>query len=109
MKINHNFFSNLAFNQAEINLGETKDNPSVGCVIVKNNSVISSGVTSINGRPHAEYNALNKKVNVNNSTMYVTLEPCTHYGLTPPCSNLIKKKKLKKSIMFLMIWMKEQK
>ncbi len=96
MKINHNFFSNLAFNQAEINLGETKDNPSVGCVIVKNNSVISSGVTSINGRPHAEYNALNKKVNVNNSTMYVTLEPCTHYGLTPPCSNLIKKKKIKK-------------
>ena len=47
MKQNHNFFSNLAFNIAENNVGNTNQNPSVGCVIVKNNSVISSGVTSV--------------------------------------------------------------
>ena len=46
MKINHNFFSNLAFNLAEKNLGRTGNNPSVGCVVVKNNSVVSSGSTS---------------------------------------------------------------
>ena len=61
MKKNHNNFLNLAFNLARINLGKTKSNPSVGCVIVKNGSVISSGYTSKNGRPHAEYKALDKK------------------------------------------------
>ena len=95
MKINHNFYSKLAFNLAEKNLGKTNNNPSVGCVIVKNNSVISSAVTSFKGRPHAEFNALNRKVNFKDSNMYVTLEPCTHYGLTPPCTNIIKKKKIK--------------
>ena len=96
MKQNHNFFSNLAFNIAESNIGKTSKNPSVGCVIVKDNSVISSGVTSINGRPHAEYNALSKNLNFRDASMYVTLEPCTHYGITPPCTNLIKKKRVKK-------------
>ena len=96
MKQNHNFFSNLAFNIAESNVGKTNKNPSVGCVIVKNNSVISSGVTSINGRPHAEYNALSKNLNFKDAYMFVTLEPCTHYGITPPCTNLIKKKRVKK-------------
>ena len=96
MKKNHSYYLNLAFNLAENHLGKTKINPSVGCIIVNNNTVISSGVTSINGRPHAEYNALNKNLNFKNSDMYVTLEPCTHYGLTPPCTNLIKKKKIKK-------------
>ena len=63
MKINRNFYSNLAFRLAEINLGKTNKNPSVGCIIVKDNSVISSAVTSKGGRPHAEFNALNKKEN----------------------------------------------
>ena len=53
-------YTKLAFQQAEINLGSTNSNPSVGCIIVKNNSVISSGYTSENGRPHAESNALKK-------------------------------------------------
>ena len=96
MKSNHNLFFNLALKLAEINLGRTKINPSVGCIIVKNDSVISSGLTSANGRPHAEFNALNKNLNFRGSVMYVTLEPCTHYGLTPPCINIIKKKKVKK-------------
>ena len=86
----------LAFELAKINLGSTKENPSVGCVVEKNGSIISSGYTSINGRPHAEYNALNKNINFKNSNVYVTLEPCSHYGKTPPCTNIIKRKKVKR-------------
>ena len=96
MKISHNFYSKLAFQLAEQNLGKTGVNPSVGCVVVKNNSVISSAVTSLNGRPHAEFNALNRNLNFKDTQMYITLEPCTHYGLTPPCTSIIKNKKVKK-------------
>ncbi len=95
MKRNHNYYSNLAFKLAEKNLGKTNNNPSVGCVIVKDNSVISSAVTSINGRPHAEFIALKKDVNFKDTDMYLTLEPCTHFGKTPPCTKIIKKKKIK--------------
>ena len=96
MKTNHNNFLKLAFNIAKVNLGKTSQNPSVGCVVVKNNSVISSGCTSINGRPHAEFNALKSQKNFKNSDLYVTLEPCTHYGVTPPCTNIIAKKGVKR-------------
>ena len=95
-KSKHLYFLSLAFEQAKINLGSTSKNPSVGCVIEKNGAIISSGHTSINGRPHAEHNALSKKSNFKNANLYVTLEPCSHYGITPPCTNLIKKKKIKK-------------
>ena len=95
-KSKHSYFLSLAFEQAKNNLGSTKSNPSVGCIVEKNEAVISSGFTSFNGRPHAEYNALNKKLNFSNSNLYVTLEPCSHYGVTPPCTNLINKKKIKK-------------
>ena len=72
---------NLALNQAMINLGNTKDNPSVGCIITKNNAVISSGFTSFNGRPHAEDNAIcDRKGNLIRSNLYVTLEPCVMCG-----------------------------
>ena len=91
-------FLSLAFEKAQINLGSTKRNPSVGCIVEKNGAVISSGHTSINGRPHAEYNALNKAQNFKNANLYVTLEPCSHYGVTPPCTNLIIKKKIKKVV-----------
>ena len=89
-------FLSLAFEQAKINLGSTKGNPSVGCIVEKDGAVISSGRTSLNGRPHAEFNALNKKKNFKNSNIYITLEPCSHYGVTPPCTNIIIKKKIKK-------------
>ena len=86
----------LAFEQAKINEGSTGNNPSVGCVIEKNGTILSSGSTSVGGRPHAEFNALSKNINFNNSNIYITMEPCTHIGKTPPCINLIKKKKIKK-------------
>ena len=95
MTTNHKHYLDLAFRIAEKNLGKTKLNPSVGAVVVKNNSVISTGVTSINGRPHAEFNALKDSINFAGADLYTTLEPCTHYGQTPPCVNIIKKKKIK--------------
>ena len=88
---------NLALKQAHINLGNTKENPSVGCVIVKNGSLVSAGHTSHDGRPHAESNAINfSKVNLTGSTIYVTMEPCSHYGKTPPCIKSIINKKIGK-------------
>ena len=88
-------YMKMALDKAYEHLGSTKDNPSVGCVVVKNNSIISSGNTSLNGRPHAEFNALNKKLNFKGAKIYVTLEPCVHHGNTPPCIDIIKKKGIK--------------
>ncbi|MDA8822802.1 deaminase, partial [Candidatus Pelagibacter bacterium] len=96
MTTNHKYFLDLAFEIAKKNLAKTKLNPSVGTIIVKNNTVLSSGSTSLNGRPHAEFNALNKNNNFEGAILYTTLEPCTHYGLTPPCIDIIEKKKIKK-------------
>jgi len=95
MKINHNYYIDLAFQIAEKNLGKTSINPSVGTVVVKNNTVISSAVTSYNGRPHSEFNALKNLKDCTGASLYTTLEPCTHYGETPPCINIIFKKNIK--------------
>ena len=90
---------NLALEQAKKILGNTKKNPAVGCIIIKNNHVVSAGNTSMNGKPHAEQNAINfSKTNLKNSKLYVTLEPCSHYGKTPPCVKSIIKSKIKKVI-----------
>jgi len=87
----------FAINLADANKGLTGTNPSVGCVIVKNKKIVSYGVTNINGTPHAETIALKKnKKNNSGSTIYLTLEPCSHYGKTPPCTNAIARSKIKK-------------
>ena len=96
MTKNHKYYLDLAYQLAEKNLGKTGLNPSVGAVVVKNDSVISSGVTSLKGRPHAEFNALFKIKNCSGASLYTSLEPCVHYGLTPPCTKIISKKKIKK-------------
>ena len=71
------YFMRLALQQAARSLGNTRQNPAVGCVLVKNNHLISAGYTSIGGRPHAEQNAINfSEINPQNSELYVTLEPC---------------------------------
>ena len=86
----------LALKLARARHGLTGVNPSVGCVIVKKDEIISIGQTNYNGRPHAEYNAIkNSDVHLEGSKMYVTLEPCNHYGKTSPCTNLIIKNKIK--------------
>ena len=80
----------IAIDLAKARKGLTGENPSVGCVIVKNDKIISIGQTGYNGRPHAESNAINNSFqNLTGSRMYVTLEPCYHYGKTPPCTKSI--------------------
>ncbi len=91
-------YMQLALNLASERIGLTGPNPSVGCVIVKNNEILSIGQTSYNGRPHAEYNAIKKanKKKIKDSIMYVSLEPCTHFGKTHPCTDIIINSKIKK-------------
>ena len=86
----------LAFNKARKICGNTGTNPSVGCLIVKNNELISLAHTNFDGRPHAERIALsNKKINFKDSILYSTLEPCSHYGKSAPCTDIIKKQNIK--------------
>ena len=92
-------YMDLALDLAKAREGQTGTNPSVGCVIVKEDEIISIGQTSVGGRPHAEFNAIkNCNNDLKGSKMYITLEPCNHYGLTPPCTNLIIKSKIKEVI-----------
>ena len=80
----------IAINLAKQNVGLTGMNPSVGSIIVNNDEIISYGATKIGGRPHAEYTAIkNCKSNLINSKIYISLEPCSHFGKTPPCTNSI--------------------
>ncbi|MFD2726418.1 bifunctional diaminohydroxyphosphoribosylaminopyrimidine deaminase/5-amino-6-(5-phosphoribosylamino)uracil reductase RibD [Hyunsoonleella rubra] len=82
--------------------GNTRPNPMVGCVIVSNGEIISEGFTSVYGSNHAEVNAIYKvkdKSLLKEATLYVTLEPCSHYGKTPPCSDLIIKHKIPKVVI----------
>ncbi len=95
MLFNHIKWMNYAILLARRSKGITGKNPPVGCVIVKNDILLSSGRTSSSGRPHAEENAINSvkdKDNLSGSTMYVTLEPCAHKNLTgTSCAKLIAK------------------
>ena len=86
----HLRFINLAHNVALKNLGKTFPNPTVGCVISKNNKIISKGATSSTGRPHAEEIALKKAgIKAKGATMYVTLEPCFHSSQNGSCTDQI--------------------
>ena len=87
---------NFAINLAENNKYLTGTNPSVGCVIVKNNEILSFATTNNGGRPHAESIALNKNRYNKGTSLYSTLEPCSHHGVTPPCTNAIIKNKVKR-------------
>ena len=89
-------YMKLAIDLAKVRKGLTGENPSVGCLIVKENNIISIGQTGYNGRPHAEFNAINNSFqDLSGSKMYVTLEPCNHYGKTPPCTKSIIKSGIK--------------
>ncbi len=83
----------LALKWAEHGLLTTAPNPAVGCVIVKENRIIGAGFTQPPGGNHAEIEALHdaaaKGFDVRGATVYVTLEPCSHFGRTPPCCNAL--------------------
>jgi len=84
---------------AQFGLGEVAPNPMVGCVIVHKNTIIAEGWHKKFGGPHAEVNALldvKDKSLLNEAEMYVSLEPCSHYGKTPPCTNRIIESGIKK-------------
>ncbi len=88
----HEKYINRCIEIAKNGLGSTRPNPMVGSVIVHNNTIIGEGFTSVYGGNHAEVNAISAVVDRNllkESTLYVTLEPCSHFGKTPPCSDLI--------------------
>lgn len=99
----HRDYMDLALQLAERGLGRVEPNPAVGAVIVKNNKVIGRGWHKKFGGPHAEINALEdckkKKVNPKGATMYITLEPCSHYHKTGPCADAIITAKLKRVVV----------
>ena len=87
---------------AKNGLGSTYPNPMVGSVIVYEDRIIGEGWHQQAGQPHAEVNAVNS-VNdqslLDKATIYVSLEPCSHFGKTPPCSDLIIAKGIKKVVI----------
>lgn len=93
-------FMQEALKVAKNALGRTSPNPLVGAVIVKDGRIIAEGWHRKAGTPHAEIHALNMAGELaKNSTMYVTLEPCSHYGRTPPCANKIVEAGIKKVVI----------
>ena len=87
---------------AKNGIGTTRPNPSVGAVIVYQNKIIGEGFTSPHGENHAEVNAINAVENkslLKEATIFVTLEPCSHFGKTPPCADLIVKHQLKQVVI----------
>lgn len=82
--------------------GSVSPNPMVGCVIVYKQNIIGEGYHEKYGEAHAEVNAINSVKNkrlLEKSTLYVSLEPCAHTGLTPPCSDLIVQHKIPKVVI----------
>jgi len=86
-------FMQMALRLAKRGIGSVEPNPAVGCIIVKEGRIIGKGRHKKFGGPHAEINALQNcktlGINSRGATMYVTLEPCCHYGKTPPCTDAI--------------------
>ncbi|MXY22388.1 MAG: bifunctional diaminohydroxyphosphoribosylaminopyrimidine deaminase/5-amino-6-(5-phosphoribosylamino)uracil reductase RibD, partial [Dehalococcoidia bacterium] len=79
-----------ALELARASVGETSPNPPVGAVVVRNGQVVGEGRTQPAGQAHAEVVALRQAgERARGATLYVTLEPCWHYGRTPPCTNSI--------------------
>lgn len=92
-----NKFMARAIELAESGKGNVAPNPMVGCVIVNKGKIIGEGYHQEFGKAHAEVNAVNSVKNQDllvESTLYVTLEPCSHFGKTPPCSDLIIRKRI---------------
>ena len=91
-----------ALGLAKKGIGFVSPNPMVGCVIVYDNRIIGEGWHSEYGKEHAEVNAINSvkdKSILTESTVYVTLEPCSHFGKTPPCADLLIEHKVKKVVV----------
>jgi diaminohydroxyphosphoribosylaminopyrimidine deaminase/5-amino-6-(5-phosphoribosylamino)uracil reductase len=96
------FWMQRALDLANMGSGFVAPNPLVGCVIVKNDSIIGEGFHQKYGEAHAEVNAINSLVDPSDivgSTIYVNLEPCSHHGKTPPCADLLIKSRVKRVVI----------
>ncbi|WP_019153477.1 bifunctional diaminohydroxyphosphoribosylaminopyrimidine deaminase/5-amino-6-(5-phosphoribosylamino)uracil reductase RibD [Robertmurraya massiliosenegalensis] len=90
-------YMNIAISLARATLGQTSPNPSVGAVLVKDGRLVGTGVHFKAGKPHAEVHAIQSAGDdAKGAVMYVTLEPCSHYGKTPPCAELMIQSEIKK-------------
>lgn len=101
MTIDHTYMQRC-FYLARLGRGYVAPNPMVGCVIVAEGRIIGEGYHRQYGGPHAEVNALNsvtEKHLLSKSTVYVNLEPCSHYGKTPPCAARLVKEGIKKVVI----------
>ncbi len=85
----HERYMARALELAERGRGSTTPNPLAGCVIVRDNEIIGEGWHQRAGEAHAEINALKAAKNAKDATVYVTLEPCSHHGRTPPCTDAL--------------------
>ena len=99
--MNYEFFMNRCIELAKMSEGHVSPNPLVGCVIVDDNGeIIAEGRHEKYGEAHAEQNALKAAGNnAKGKTLFVNLEPCNHYGKTPPCSKLIVEAGIKKVVV----------
>jgi diaminohydroxyphosphoribosylaminopyrimidine deaminase/5-amino-6-(5-phosphoribosylamino)uracil reductase len=91
-----------ALELAAMGLGRVSPNPMVGCIIVHDDQIIGEGYHQKYGEAHAEVNAINAVKDqslLQNATAYVTLEPCAHWGKTPPCANLLVEKKIARVVI----------
>ncbi|MEH7348216.1 bifunctional diaminohydroxyphosphoribosylaminopyrimidine deaminase/5-amino-6-(5-phosphoribosylamino)uracil reductase RibD [Gottfriedia acidiceleris] len=97
---NHEFYMNLAIQNAMATKGQTDPNPLVGSVIVNDNRIVGIGAHLKAGEPHAEINALRMAGDkAEGGTIYVTLEPCSHHGRTGPCAEAVVRAGLKKVVI----------
>lgn len=95
-------YMSRAIQLAKLAQGRSNPNPLVGAVIVHNNRIIGEGFHEGYGKPHAEVNAINSVEHAEllpESTIYVTLEPCSHFGKTPPCANLLISNKIRRVVI----------
>lgn len=95
-------FIRRCFDLALNGAGSVSPNPMVGCVIVRNDVIIGEGWHQKYGKPHAEVNAVASvadKTLLSSSTVYVNLEPCSHFGKTPPCADMLVQHRVKKVVI----------
>ncbi len=101
--MNDIFFMSRALELAKKFKGLTHPNPTVGAIIVKNGKIIGEGAHRQAGKPHAEIEAINDALkrgySLEGSTIYVTLEPCCHFGKTPPCTNALIRYRFKRVVV----------
>ncbi|MEM7110385.1 MAG: bifunctional diaminohydroxyphosphoribosylaminopyrimidine deaminase/5-amino-6-(5-phosphoribosylamino)uracil reductase RibD, partial [Bacteroidota bacterium] len=95
-------YMDRALELAALGIGSVSPNPMVGCVIVHDDIIVGEGFHQNYGGPHAEVNAINSVIDqsmLKDSTVFVTLEPCSHFGKTPPCADLLVEKGVRRVVI----------